>query len=126
MPRTKKYKINGDALRDEIIRSGISLREASNKIGCAESYLPNIIKRGEIPHNKCQVIEGALGIQPDKYVIPEPSEQEIKLPDDDLVKVLQQHEARLYALTNNFERLREQNEMLLENYAEIIRKLRRL
>lgn len=68
MSKTTMVKVDGAALKAEILKKWPTLTDASNEIGCAGSYLSNIVRRGEIPHTKVKVIEGTLGVPAEKYV----------------------------------------------------------
>ena len=82
MPVTKKIKVNGEALKAEVLKGWKTLGEASNMIGCSDSYLGNIVRRNEIPRTKPAIIESVLGISPEKYIVPEQTEFEIE-PESD-------------------------------------------
>lgn len=76
MAKTVMVEVNGDALRAEIFKKNLTLSEASQKLGCSETYLNNIVRRGSMPKNKTAGIENAFGIKPEKYVF---QEQQLKI-----------------------------------------------
>lgn len=79
MAKTTMVKVDGAALRAEILKKWPTLTDASNAIGCADSYLSNIVRRGEIPHTKVKAVEGVLGIPAEKYVQAEKERETYKV-----------------------------------------------
>ena len=77
----KTEKINGDALRAEIYKRGLTLREASEKLELAHNYIASSARLGQIPKDRIKTIELILGIKPEKYVIneDEPVQEEKQL-----------------------------------------------
>ena len=67
----KTEKINGDALRAEIYKKGLTLREASEKLELAHNYIAASARLGQIPKDRIKAIDLILGIKPEKYVIDE-------------------------------------------------------
>ncbi len=77
----KTEKINGDALRAEIYKRGLTLREASEKLELAHNYIASSARLGQIPKDRIKTIDLILGIKPEKYVIneDEPVQEEKQL-----------------------------------------------
>ena len=77
----KTEKINGDALRAEIYKKGLTLKEASEKLELAHNYIASSARIGQIPKDRIKSIDLILGIKPEKYVIDEsnPVQEEMKL-----------------------------------------------
>ena len=77
----KTEKINGDALRAEIYKRGLTLREASEKLELAHNYIARSARLGQIPKDRIKTIDLILGIKPEKYVIneDEPVQEEKQL-----------------------------------------------
>lgn len=77
----KTEKINGDALRAEIYKKGLTLREASEKLELAHNYIASSARLGQIPKDRIKTIDLILGIKPEKYVINEsdPVQEEMKI-----------------------------------------------
>lgn len=88
----KTEKINGDALRAEIYKKGLTLREASEKLELAHNYIASSARLGQIPKDRIKTIDLILGIKPEKYVInedepvQEEKQLEIATANDDTIR----------------------------------------
>lgn len=62
--------INGEDLTDAIYETGLSMSEASIKIGYSAGYLASVKKDGRMRNSTATLLLNVLGISPDEYVIP--------------------------------------------------------
>lgn len=68
--------INGEDLTDAIYATGLSLSEASIKIGYSAGYLASVKKDGRMRNSTATLLLNVLGIIPDEYVIPSDDPEE--------------------------------------------------
>lgn len=74
--------INGEALRKEIQRRGLSQSEAGSMIYKSDSYFSKVIARNKIQKGDVRHIQECFNIDPETYVIPEVSEPEQMVIED--------------------------------------------
>ena len=69
MSRAKTFDIDGDKLRNLILATGRTLREASVELGGSEKYLAGICREGKATAQCMSLIGLALAIPKDLYMI---------------------------------------------------------
>lgn len=109
-PRAVREVINGEALRAEFKARGVTLMDASIKIGYEASYLSKTIRQGLMPKSTMLLIQAMFNIDPEIYrVKPEPEKnvetsvvevvQHSGLTDDDLEKLYKVIYSAVYKAT---------------------------
>lgn len=73
--RVVREAINGEALRAEFKTRGVTLLDASVKIGYDESYLSKAIRQGLMPKSTMLLIQAMYNIDPEIYLIKEEPEK---------------------------------------------------
>ena len=89
MSRAKTFDIDGDKLRNLILATGRTLREASVELGGSEKYLAGICREGKATAQCMSLIGLALAIPKDLYMIkpevPDPEEDDPKFTVEELL-----------------------------------------
>lgn len=78
MSRKPMTDIDGDALRAELKKRGLSLQQASREIGGSEKWLADCAQRGRMARPTMVLLEKFYNITPDSYIKKNPVE--IKIP----------------------------------------------
>lgn len=73
--RVVREPINGEVLRAEFNTRGVTLLDASVKIGYDESYLSKAIRQGLMPKSTMLLIQAMYNIDPEIYLIKEEPEK---------------------------------------------------
>lgn len=107
--RIVRETINGDILREEFKKRGVTLSDASIKIGYDASYLSKSIRAGMMPKSSMLLIQAMYNIAPDSYhVKDEPIDVETSvvevvhhtgLTDEDLEKLYKVIYSAVYKAT---------------------------
>lgn len=82
MSRARTYPINGDKLRNHILSTGLTLQEASEKLGGSKDYLSGVCRTNKATAQCMSLIALALSIPKDLYAIKEKKEEEITNESD--------------------------------------------
>lgn len=77
MSRKPMKEINGDALRLELKKRGLSLQRASLELGGSEKFLSDCVLRGRIAKTTMVMLDRLYNIAPDAYAKKNPSEARI-------------------------------------------------
>lgn len=89
MSRAKTFDIDGDKLRNLILATGRTLREASVELGGSEKYLAGICREGKATAQCMSLIGLALAIPKELYLIkeehPDPEEEDPKFTVEELL-----------------------------------------
>ena len=73
--RVIREPINGEALRAEFKTRGVTLMDASLKIGYEASYLSKAIRQGLMPKSTMLLIQAMYNIDPEIYLIKDEPEK---------------------------------------------------
>lgn len=108
-PRAVREVINGEALRAEFKARGVTLQNASIKIGYEASYLSKAIRDGLMPKSTMLLLQAMYNIDPEIYRVKTESEkvetsvvevvQHSGLTDDDLEKLYKVIYSAVYKAT---------------------------
>lgn len=79
MSRKPMTDIDGDALRAELKKRGLSLQQASREIGGSEKWLADCAQRGRMARPTMVLLEKFYNITPDLYIKKKPGET--RIPD---------------------------------------------
>lgn len=79
MSRKPMTDIDGDALRAELKKRGLSLQQASREIGGSEKWLADCAQRGRMARPTMVLLEKFYNITPDSYIKKDPGET--RIPD---------------------------------------------
>lgn len=95
MSRARTYPINGDKLRNHILSTGLTLQEASEKLGGSKDYLSGVCRANKATAQCMSLIALALSIPKDLYVIEEKKNEEVSYETDnsdsgDVITLLQE------------------------------------
>jgi lambda repressor-like predicted transcriptional regulator len=71
--------IDGNALRAELKKRGLSLQQASREIGGSEKWLADCAQRGRMARSTMVLLEKVYNITPDSYIEKKPGET--RIPD---------------------------------------------
>ena len=82
MSRARTYPIDGDKLRRLILTTGLTLHEASEKLGGSRDYLSGVCRTNKATAQCMSLIALALSIPKDLYAIEEKKEEEITNESD--------------------------------------------
>lgn len=72
MSRAKTFDIDGEKLKNLILATGHTLKEASIELGGSEKYLAGVCREGKATAQCMSLIGLALAIPKDLYIIKEP------------------------------------------------------
>lgn len=84
----KMLPVDGEKLRELLIKEVGSLSEAGRAVGQSEKFFGNFIRKGEIPEYATFLAEGVLGIAYDAYAPAEPVTEPVKEDGCDWCKTL--------------------------------------
>lgn len=79
MSRKSMTDIDGDALRAELKKRGLSLQQASREIGGSEKWLADCAQRGRMARPTMMLLEKFYSITPESYLRKKPDE--IRIPE---------------------------------------------
>lgn len=108
--RVVREPINGEALRAEFKARGVTLLDASAKIGYESSYLSKAIRQGLMPKSMMLLIQAMYNIDPEIYRVKAEPEEKVEtsvvevvqhsgLTDDDLEKLYKVIYSAVYKAT---------------------------
>ena len=83
--RVSRVAINGESLREELKARGVSLMDASAKIGYEASYLSKATRDGLMPRSTMLLLQAMYNIDPEIYRI----KPEIEKVETSVVEVVQ-------------------------------------
>lgn len=108
-PRAVRESINGEVLRAEFKARGVTLMDASIKIGYEASYLSKATRDGLMPKSTMLLLQAMYNIDPEIYRVKKESEkvetsvvevvQHSGLTDDDLEKLYKVIYSAVYKAT---------------------------